>query len=84
VQRVLVGVATLLEFDDGHQFLGLIDGHRDRRDPTAGDFLNRRLDVLGVVVAPVDDQQVLHAAHDEDLVVADEPEVSGSQPRPIG
>ncbi len=38
----------------------------------------------GAVVTPVDDQQVLDAADDEQLAVGDEAQVSGSQPRPFG
>src|SRR6202021_944097 len=41
----------------------ILDGNR--RDTAAADLLSGRLDVVGVVVPPVDDQQVLDAADDE-------------------
>ena len=40
--------------------------------------LHRPLDVLGIVICPADDDQVLQATGDEELAVLDEPEI----PRP--
>jgi len=47
----------------------------------AGDFLDRRLDVVGIVIAPIYDQEVLDAAHDEQFALGNDTEVSGPQPR---
>ena len=52
----LLCIAPFLEFDDGDQLFGLLNRNRYRRYPAIGDLLGRRLDVLGIVVAPVDDQ----------------------------
>src|ERR1700722_659861 len=79
-----MGVAPLLQFDDGDQLLGAIVGDRYRRGPASGYLLDGGLDVIGVVIAPVHDQQVLDAAHDEQLAVGDEANVSGSEPRLFG
>jgi hypothetical protein len=81
---LLLGAAALLQLDDGDELLGLIDGYRDGRDPAAGDLLHRGFDVLGVVVAPVHDQQVLDAAHDEEFGVRHEAQITGAQPGPLG
>ena len=61
----------------------LSDRNRYRRDPPAGDLRDRRLDVLGIVVTPPDDHQVLDAADDVQLARVDEAEVAGAQPRPL-
>ena len=84
VHCLLVGIAALLELDDGDQLLGAVHRDRYRRDPAAGDLLHRRLDVLGVVVAATDDQQILDAADDEQLTLGDEAQVTGSQPGASG
>src|SRR5580698_5384834 len=39
----------------------------------------RGFDVLRVVIAPANDDQILDAAGDEDLAVSQEPEIAGSQ-----
>ena len=36
------------------------------------------------MVAPIDDQEILDAADDEQLAVGDEAEIAGSQPRTFG
>ena len=59
----------------------LIVRDRDRRDAASGDLLDRRLDVVGIVVTPVHDQQILDAADDEQLAVGDDTQVAGAQPR---
>ena len=76
-------LALLLELDHGHEVLRAVHGDRYRRDPTAGDLLHRRLDVLGIVVTPADDQQVLDAPDDEQLTFGDESQVAGPQPGPL-
>ncbi len=79
MQQILAGFAALLlHLDDGDQLLGAVHRHRYRRDPSLGDLLDRRLDVLGVMVAPADDQQILDAADDEKLTLIDETEVAGA------
>src|SRR5271157_1063716 len=78
VHRLLVGIASLLELDDGDQFLGTVQRDRYRRDPTTCDLLDRRLNVLGIVVTPMDDQQILDAADNEQLTLEDETQVTGS------
>src|SRR5579862_4206062 len=39
----------------------------------------RGFDILGVVIAPANDDQILDAAGDEELAVSQEPEIAGSQ-----
>src|SRR2546422_5721575 len=70
----------VLELDDGDQLFGAVAGNRNRRAPTPGDLVDRRLDVVGRVVTPVDDQQILDSSDDEQLVARDEAEISGSEP----
>src|SRR5450631_2368234 len=65
VGRIPVGVAALLEFDDGDQLLRVIVRDRYCRDSASCDLLDCRLDVVGRVVAPIHDQEVLDAADDE-------------------
>src|ERR1700759_2007949 len=76
----LLGVAPVLYFRDHDQPLGasILDGNR--RDTAAADLLSGRLDVIGVMVTPVDDQQVFDAADDEQLAVVDGAQVAGAQP----
>jgi hypothetical protein len=62
---VLVAVLALLELDDGDQLLGTVYRNRYRRDPAACDLLDRRLDVLGIVIATTNDKHVLDAADNE-------------------
>ena len=71
--RLLVGVAPLLEFDDGDKLLACrSSGTAIAATRPRGYLLDRRLDVVGRVVAPVDDQEILDAADDEQLAVGDE------------
>ena len=58
--------------------------NRYRHAAASGDLLDRRLDVVGRVVAPVDDQEILDTADDEQLAVGEEAQISGSQPWPFG
>src|ERR1700723_2476059 len=53
----LLGVAPVLHFRDHDQPLGatILDGNR--RDTAAAYLLSGRLDVVGVVIKPVDDQR---------------------------
>lgn len=83
IEPALGRIFTLLELDDGDQLLHVVHRDRYRRDTTAGEFLDRRLDVLGIVVATANDQQVLDAADDEELSLGDETQVARSQPRSI-
>lgn len=48
------------------------------------DRLNRRLDIVGRVVAPVHDQEVLDAPHDEQLTLGEETRISRPQPWSCG
>ena len=73
--------AALLELDDRDQLLAPIVQDGDRGDAAAGDLLDRRLDVVGIVVAPIDDQQILDPADDEEFTVGDDAQVSGPKPR---
>ena len=59
-------------------------GNRYRHAPTLGDLLDRRLDVVGRVVAPANDQQVFDAADDEQFAVGNEARVSRLQPWALG
>ena len=61
-----------------------IIGNRYRHAAASGDLLDRRLDVVGRVVAPVHDQQILDAADDEQLALGKEAQISCSQPGPFG
>ena len=82
--QILAGLATLLlHLDDGDELLRAVHLHRDRRDPAVGDLLDRCLDVLGVMVAATDDQQILDPADDEYLALVDEAQVAGAQPGAI-
>jgi len=65
VQRILVGVTPLLEFADGDKLFGANIPNRYCRDPATGYLLDRRLDVIGIVVASIHDQEALDAADDE-------------------
>src|SRR5687768_11871023 len=47
-------------------------------------FADQFLDVLGVDIAAVDDQQILEAARDEQLVLMQQPEITGAQKGPLG
>src|SRR6476660_9845416 len=47
-----------------------------------GDLLDRRLYVAGRAVTRIDDQQVLNAADDKQLIIKEESRVSGAQLRP--
>jgi hypothetical protein len=78
VHRLLVGIASLLELNDGDQLLGTVQRDRYRRDPTSCDLLDRRLNVLGMVVTSLDDQEILDAANNEQLTLGDETLVAGS------
>lgn len=84
VHRLHGGIASRLELDDGDQILGALQRDRYCRYPTACDLLDRRLDVLGIVIAPTDDQQVLDATDDEQLALGDETQIAGSQPGSVG
>src|SRR6478672_7051852 len=84
VRYLLGGLAPLLDFDDDDKLLRALIRNRYRRAPTRCDLLDGRLDVVGRVVAPIHDQEILDAADDEQLVVKEESRVPGAQPRPLG
>ena len=52
----------LLEFYDGDKPLGTVIRHGYRRNPAAGYLLDRRLDVVRIVIASIDDEHILYAA----------------------
>ena len=52
----------------------------DRRGATSGDLLDRRLDVIGVVVTPIHDQQIFDSADEEQLAVGDDAQIAGPKP----
>ena len=54
-----------LEFDYRYQLFNTVIPDRYRRATSRADLLDRRLDVVGRVVAPVDNQKVLDTADDE-------------------
>src|SRR3954469_44131 len=74
------GISPLLDLDDRHQLLRAVHRNRNRRDPTAGDLLDRRLDVLGKMIATTNDEHVLDAADDEQPTIGREAQISGSKP----
>src|ERR1700761_8746698 len=84
VGHLLFRVAALLQLDNRDQLLDALVRNRYRRAAARGDLLDRRLDVVGRVVAPVDNQEVLDAADDEQLSVGEKARVAGSQPGPPG
>ncbi len=56
--------------------------YRGSRSPHSGRiFPDGRLDVVGSVVAPIHNQEVLDAADDEQVVTETKPGIPGSQPR---
>src|SRR5208283_3907735 len=84
VRCLLVGLAAVLDFDDGDELLDALIRNRYRRAPTPCDLLDGRLYVIGSVVTPIHDQEILDAADYEQLVIKEESRVSRSQPRPLG
>ena len=79
---LLVGLAPLIDFDDHTKLLGVTIRNRCRRAPAPGDLLERRLHVAGRAVTRIDDQQVLYAADDKQLIIKEVSRVSGAQLRP--
>jgi len=83
---VRVGLGARAELLDQDQPLGavLLDG--ERRAAVASECrvapFDDLLHVLGVDVAPVDDDELLEPAGDEELAAAEEPEVSGPEVGP--
>ncbi len=69
---------------DHHQPLLPLDLHREggaRAGPQGRmGVLGRQLDILRIVIAPAQDDEVLHAAGDEQLAAVEEAEVSRAQP----
>src|ERR1700722_19074965 len=82
ISGLLVRAAPLLELDDCHQLLTLILRDGDRRDAAPGDLLDRRLDVVGIVVTPIHDQQILDAANDEQLALGYDGQITSPKPVP--
>ena len=79
------GFVTHPELDDGDQVLNAVVIRNRYRDAAAcRDPLDRRLDVVGRVVAPVDNQEVLDSTDDEQLALGEEARISGPQPRTFG
>ena len=78
----MIGVAELpIELMHHHEPLAAVVGQRERRARQHGrmGLLGRLLDVLRIVIAAANDDHVLHAAGDEQLAVAEEAQVAGSQ-----
>ncbi len=85
LRRSLFGFFLHLEFDDGDQLLDAFGvGNRYRHAAVSGDRLDRLLDVIRRVVAPVDNQKILHTADEEQLTLREEAQVPGSQPGRFG
>src|ERR1700757_3352562 len=84
VHHIVIGVAPFLDFDDDDKLLLALIRNRYRGAPTPCDLLDRRLDVVGRVVTPIHDQQILDAADDKQFVIKQESRVPGAQPRPVG
>src|SRR5208282_5722357 len=87
-------VATLLleliaALDFGGDYQAFVVGDVDRKSDAAARpyrlmaLFDRQFDVAGGKVAPVDDDQILQTAGDEELAVAQESEVSGAKKRPF-
>src|SRR5690242_13299371 len=79
------GGVRLLRLDDGADVLRAArlvdDAERDRAARAhPGDVVDRRLDVLRRVLLPADDDQVLVARHEVQLVAGDVTEVAGVEP----
>ena len=74
-----------LDLVDDHEPLLAPDLHRKRRAAPGTEAgmagFRRGLDVLGIVVPPVEDDQVLEPSGDEELAVADESQIAGAQKR---
>src|SRR6202011_4116913 len=79
--QLLLG-APALHLCDHDQPLGALTFDGDRGDTAAADLLRRRLDVVGIMVAAVDDQQIFDAADDEQLAVVNDAQISCPKPRP--
>src|SRR5262249_13501690 len=82
-QRLAPLAVGLGGLGDHHQLLGVGAGDREGDHVAladAGDLLDLPLDALRVVVAPVDDDEVLRAARDVELAAASVAEVAGAQP----
>ncbi len=83
----LVDFARLMTFDlvDDHQPGLVVHFDAQRRAATGPDgrmaLLDRQLDVVGIVVQAVDDDQVLEPTGDEQLAVLEEAQVAGAQER---
>src|SRR6185295_11182284 len=75
-----------LDLGDDDQPLLARDVHREGRHAPTPDRgvrgLRRRFEILRIVIAPAQDHQVLRAAGDEQLAVANEAEVAGAQVGP--
>src|SRR6185312_12760355 len=65
---------------DRDQLLGGLGIHKKSSDAAVGDRGYGRLDVVWVVVASADDQQILDATDDEELVFVEEPQIACPQP----
>jgi hypothetical protein len=63
VRCLLMGIAPLIDDDD--KLLRALIESRYRRAPTPRDLLDGHLNVVGRVVTPIHDQEVLDSADDE-------------------
>src|SRR6185437_12814920 len=80
----MAGLISVLEFGDGDQLLDPVVRHRYRHAATTGDQLDRGLDVVGRVIAPVDDQEILDPTDDEQFAVVNKAQITGTQPGTLG
>ena len=78
LRALLVGSTHLVEFYDGDKLFRVTIGDRYCRGPSFGDLLDRCFYVLWIVITPMDNQQILDAADNEQLTLGDETLVAGS------
>ena len=80
----LAGFGLTAPLGHDHEAVTVLAGSREGRHPVAADhrvgLLRCRLDVLRVVVPPVDDDQVLEPAGDQQLALVKHPGVAGAEP----
>ncbi len=85
--RVEARLLVPLDLLNHDQLLPAVDFRHERRSAVGPQprmaLLDRPLDVLRIVVHPVDDDQVLQPAGDEQFAVPDEPQVAGAEEGPL-
>jgi hypothetical protein len=80
-------VTVPIDFLDHEEPLLAIDVHGEgcagARPKSRMTILDRELDVVGVVITPPDDDQILDSACDEELAIAQETQVAGPEKGPL-